>query len=353
MTSQTTPENPQRPTTASSPASTAVPGLAAPVAGAHQSTDQMATEEPFTTTGAQDRPAVIAGPDETAVAVADAADAQAGSTEHFTVSYDAALGPVGPAAGAPVLATVERDYLLLADMFGDLTPAGLPFAVTLTTQTGAAHASCTATALSVGATGSTDFTRSLIVAEADEVFMASRGWDCGASTGEGLSRVLANDLYPGAEPPNWLPAAWLDGSRQDWVTTTNPTDQNSASTGCSVLFLNWLHFGLGYPWREITAAGAATLTEVYSTLTGADDAWARFSADIAARFPAGTPAPTGWQNPYPTGWLFFYDQTHGAGAVTHRTAQNSLHTDWSLNPGAPSDIVDSPGSAGLRIDVLL
>ena len=32
------------------------------------------------------------------------------------------------------------------------------------------------------------------------------GWDCGASNGEGLSRVLANDMYPGVEPANFMSA---------------------------------------------------------------------------------------------------------------------------------------------------
>jgi len=38
----------------------------------------------------------------------------------------------------------------------------------------------------------------LAVAEAVEVFEAiqNRGWNCGASNGEGLSRVLAQVLYP-------------------------------------------------------------------------------------------------------------------------------------------------------------
>ena len=38
--------------------------------------------------------------------------------------------------------------------------------------------------------------------------------DCGAGNGEGLSRVLANDIYPGAEPSNFVSSAsWLDAPR--------------------------------------------------------------------------------------------------------------------------------------------
>ena len=63
---------------------------------------------------------------------------------------------------------------------------------------------CLGTAISVGGNtdGGVDFIRSLLVMEIDEVFMANfgRGWNCAASTGEGLSRVIANDLYKGVEP---------------------------------------------------------------------------------------------------------------------------------------------------------
>ena len=47
--------------------------------------------------------------------------------------------------------------------------------------------------------------RSLVIAEEDEVFEANfgHGWDCGASNGEGLSRVLANTMYPGLANPKF------------------------------------------------------------------------------------------------------------------------------------------------------
>lgn len=86
-----------------------------------------------------------------------------------------------------------------------------------------------------------DLVRMLTVAEADEVMMAARGtgWNCGASHGEGLSRVLATERYP-AELNGYASAAnWLDGGRPDWVNNTESTDRDYVSIGCSTLFLNF------------------------------------------------------------------------------------------------------------------
>ncbi len=86
-------------------------------------------------------------------------------------------------------------------------------------------------------------------AEIVEVFSAAQGgdWDCGASNGEGLSRVLATELYP-AELDGYTTAAdWLDGGRPDDVNQTNPTDQDAVSNGCAVLFLNYMRYQEGHP----------------------------------------------------------------------------------------------------------
>jgi len=67
------------------------------------------------------------------------------------------------------------------------------------------------------------------------------GWNCAASNGEGLSRVLANALYPNDTPADFVAAPTrLSSARPDWVSNTENTDQDYTSIGCSVLFLNWL-----------------------------------------------------------------------------------------------------------------
>jgi hypothetical protein len=66
-----------------------------------------------------------------------------------------------------------------------------------------------------------------LIAEEVEVFSAvqNKGWNCGASNGEGLSRVLAESLYPGVLDDYSTAAAWLDTpDRPDWISNNNNTD---------------------------------------------------------------------------------------------------------------------------------
>ncbi|WP_407542905.1 hypothetical protein Q0M94_24830 (plasmid) [Deinococcus radiomollis] len=241
--------------------------------------------------------------------VADiASDTSRGSTTHFQVFYDPALGTDGQTLADAVLATCEADYFRLQGYFNGITPPGLPFQIHLTTDSsGASHASCAGTNISVGARSGSGidvgFTRSLVVAEVDEVFMAAfgQGWNCGASNGEGLSRVLANAMYPSTEPSNFVSAdVWLDAAgRPDFVNQTDGTDRNYTSIGCSVLFLNWLRYQLHFSWNEIVMAGAPTLAETYTKLTGRTDALDHFKIFLQIHYPEGTPSGLTHDNPFP------------------------------------------------------
>jgi hypothetical protein len=119
--------------------------------------------------------------------------------------------------------------------------------------------------------------------------------------------VLANDIVPGVEPAGFLSApVWLDDNsdvdgvyREDWVTKTDPTDVNYFSIGCSVLFLNWMRFQLGYSWDKIIAAGGATLAATYKNLTGRNDGWTAFKALIDKTYPPGKPSGLKTDNPFP------------------------------------------------------
>jgi hypothetical protein len=230
----------------------------------------------------------------------------AGKTAHFDVSYLSGLGQQGADLAQAILQTCEQDYTTLQQAFGGLTPHRLPFVVQITADnTGASHSSCLGTDISIGgkSSGNVDFIRSLLVAEIDEVFMANFGhdWDCGASTGEGLSRVLANDIYKGAEPANFISSNdWLNlKSRHNFVDQTDPTDTNCKSIGCSVLFLNWVRFQLKYSWTQIIAAGGTTLADAYKNLTGKGTAWRDFEAFIGAHFPVGKKWGLTTDNPFP------------------------------------------------------
>jgi hypothetical protein len=231
---------------------------------------------------------------------------QAGKTTNFDVSYLTTLGQQGATLAQAILQNCERDYATLQQVFGGLTPQSLPFVVQITSDsTGASHSSCLGTDIAVGGKsgGTVDFTRSLLVAEADEVFMANfgHGWDCGASNGEGLSRVLANDIYQGAEPADFISSnVWLNlNPRPNFVDHTEPTDTNYNSIGCSVLFLNWLRFQLNHPWAAIVAAGSATLASTYKNLTGKITGWKDFQGVINTHFPVGQQYNLGTDNPFP------------------------------------------------------
>ena len=240
-------------------------------------------------------------------AVSDAADTSAGSTTHFSVSYAPSLGASGLTIANAILATCESDYNALRAWF-NVTPSGLPFQIDVVPGSGgASHAGCAATGLSIQANSGPGvdlpFLRSLVVAEEDEVFMGTspRSWNCGYSNGEGLSRVLANTLYPGAEPSNFVSSpTWLNTNpRPDFVNTTDPTDRNYTSIGCAVLFLYWMRYQLGFTWNQICQADGATLAATYTKLTGRSDALPRFEALLSARYPIGKPSGLTTDNPYP------------------------------------------------------
>jgi hypothetical protein len=217
-----------------------------------------------------------------------------GATAHFEVSYLTALGKRGANVAQALLHNCERDYSTLRRIFGGLTPKHLPFVVQVNADRGgASHPSCIATDISIGANsgGSVDFKRSLLVQEIDEVFMANfgRGWHCGNSGGEALSRVLAADIYRGAQAADFVSAnVWLNvKSRPNWVTRSDASDTHYQSIGCSVLFLNWLRFQLHHSWADIVAAGGRTLSTTYLHLTGKRTGWEDFRAFTQAHFPPG------------------------------------------------------------------
>lgn len=230
----------------------------------------------------------------------------AGKTAHFEISYVTSLGTRGAELAQALLDTCERDYDTLQRDFGGATPQRMPFVVQVTADaTGASHSSCLGTDIAVGGNSgaAVDFIRSLLVAEEDEVFMATfgRGWDCGASAGEGLSRVLANDIYAGAEPADFVSSnSWLNlDPRPNFVDHTDPTDTNYESIGCAVLFLNWLRFQLDHPWSDVIAAGGATLAGTYLQLVGKNTGWDDFQAAMAAAFPVGGSYTLTTDNPFP------------------------------------------------------
>jgi hypothetical protein len=230
---------------------------------------------------------------------------KAGHTPHFDVRYDSSLGQKGLTLARAVLSRCEQDLNSLQGWFGGLTPAGLPFVVNIVPGTGgASHATCLATTLTCDSFSGTnsDLVRLLVVAEADEVFMANqnKGWDCGGSNGEGLSRILATELYPAQLNGFASASSWLNANpRPDFVTVTDTTDVNYVSIGCSVLFINYIRHQLGFNLGAIVQAGGATLEDTYKALTGGANGFASFAALLQRHFPVGKPVKLANDNPFP------------------------------------------------------
>jgi hypothetical protein len=228
-----------------------------------------------------------------------------GTTANFNVYYEDGLADTGAALADGVLASCESEYTALQSYFGGITPGGLPFNIFVVAgDFGAYHANCAATEFhcAVFDGSNTDLVRMLVVAEEVEVFEAAQaaGWDCGASHGEGLSRILGAELYPDALNGFASASTWLNSDRPDWINNTEPTDRNYVSIGCAVLFLNYLRYQLNFSWNDIIAAAAPTLAQTYTNLTGKTDGYDQFSALIEANFPAGGgPYNLPNDNPFP------------------------------------------------------
>jgi hypothetical protein len=222
-----------------------------------------------------------------------AAFLEVGATEHFAVACQQNLGYPGTTLARGVLAACERDYAAVRTWFGGIDPPGLPIRVWITRgQFGAFHADCAATDIHVAAFSghNVDLVEMVTMAEVVEVFSAAqrRGWACGMSNGEGLSRVLATELYPAQLDGFTTADAWLASDRPDFVDANDPTDRNPVSIGCATLFLNYLHHQLGFNWTDIVTGARSTLGETHQALTdSASTGWTEFSELLAAHYPPG------------------------------------------------------------------
>jgi hypothetical protein len=147
--------------------------------------------------------------------------------------------------------------------------------------------------------GNATMTNGLVVAELTESFMGAqnKGWDCGGSNGEALSRFLA-ELESGgpagalagfATGPDWDRAG-----RPNWIDATEPTDQDSVSTGCGVVYLYWM-MSQGHTPAQIAQAGCpdGSLASNYQALTGRTSAWNDFLAAVN-RLPHGVDSDDPW-----------------------------------------------------------
>lgn len=211
-----------------------------------------------------------------------------GVTGNITVMYDPVLGTQGKALATNLLNCVAAPYQQMQMIFGikgGVTTVVLaPLSGSNDGSGGAYHYGCdfvTGGVLYLDATFANttqnplDLAIALYIAELSEAFMGSqgKGWGCGSSNGEGLSRYLAENSSPGVMP-SWgiTGPSWAAAGHPDWVTKTDGSDRNYVSTGCAVVYLYWMR-SLGYTISEITQAGGATLADNYKALTGKTTAY--------------------------------------------------------------------------------
>lgn len=120
-----------------------------------------------------------------------------------------------------------------------------------------------------------DLEVALYVAELSEAFMGTqnKGWGCGYSNGEGLSRFLAEEETPWGTLNGFQTAAsWVAAGYPDWVTHTELTDRDDISTGCSIFYIYWMR-SRGYSIAQIVQAAGSTLQANYKALTGSNSAY--------------------------------------------------------------------------------
>jgi len=238
-----------------------------------------------------------------------AAVAEAGSTAHFVVQANSNV-PNAAVLVASVLANCEQDFTTLQGFFGNLAVNNLPFHVTIQTgNNGGGHKGCDNTDITCDAFngGDTNLVSAILVAEVTEVLEANqgRGWDCGKSNGEALSRVLAAALYP-AELNTYQAdfssaKSWLGSNWPNWVDSTDDSDTRYVSIGCGTLFINWMQHQLGFSLNQIIQAAGGTLAQTLKALTGWTDGISQFKALLTLKFTPNTPVALNNDNPFPIG----------------------------------------------------
>jgi hypothetical protein len=273
------------------------------------------------------------------------------TTTHFRFSWDDAAGPDAPTNVAAVAATAEADLSRLAGLFSaaiddDWGPVDVR--VDLPAGSGGRNFGYRGGPLELESVVRTrelsgladDEVRMIFVAELAEILMDyqdSRGgglWQRLDSTGEGLSRVMANELhhdgflrFTARTTEAWI----IDGT--DYVDSTYPSDVYAPAFACAFLFLYYLHIQLGYSWQTIIATHGVTLQDKYAELGGIGSGFEAMTALLADFFEAVDDTPDPPDNPFP----LYADARHGVmlSAVDETNLDNS--------PASSGQVTISPG----------
>ena len=269
----------------------------------------------------------------------------AGSTTHYTVSYDDSLSKAdGLDRAKALLAICEQDYTMMASWFTGLSiPYATPVAVNIVPGGYAGAGWGPPISLRPGNGSGLDVVRYLLVAEVVEMLMLAqnKGWFASdgsneGAAGEGLSRFLSTEFLHqsglGAAMPGFDTAGlWLNSDRKDYVNNIDEHDHApDEKSGCATLFIYYLSYQLGYNVQRIIQAAAPTLAGVYKNLTSdTADPFPRFKQLLDAAFPrTGTdgqpivsvvPGPNP-DNPFPLN-------------APNLEVPMSVRVYWRMNPG--------------------
>jgi hypothetical protein len=211
-----------------------------------------------------------------------------------TVFVDPTLGAPGLQNAQDLVNDADRVVQANDDIFGTTDGSVSVIVFALDGQTdgtgGADHMGCDFTSGSAievcAAFGNSARVSALFEAELSENCMG--GDLCGTSTGEGLSRWCAAVIGDNALSDFTTAPTWFQDGMQNFVDTTDPSDTNPDSTGCTMAFMSWL-MSQGYALKDIAQdmvqlGDAGTLAQLYAQLTEdtASKAWPTFSAAVRA-----------------------------------------------------------------------
>ena len=197
-----------------------------------------------------------------------------------TVYVDPTLGEPGRQNAQDLLADADRVVQANDHFFGTTSGSVNVIIFALNGPTdgtgGADHASCDYVAgnnLEVDAAfGNSARVSGLFEAELSECNMG--GNLCGVSTGEALSRWCAASVSNNALGDFATAPTWFNDNMPDFVSQTDPTDQNAVSTGCGMAFISWLlsqNFTLATIAQGLVPLGAnGTFAQLYGNLTNND-----------------------------------------------------------------------------------
>lgn len=236
-------------------------------------------------------------------------------TTHFQIEVDANLGTSGFTVAMALSQICESDYQRCVSWFGGTqvpyrSPDTPGYIRVLVTTLNGGWNNGSGGFIKVNGYPDVESVGLAFVMELSEMFMDVQniGWDPSNSKGEALSRLFGEEAHPTAPAAGlfFTAQSWLgtdadpagSANRHDWVTANEATDTNFISTGCAILFLNYLRWQLGYSLEKIIATKGATLETVFQALTGGSGGFGPFSALLNRFFPIGTRPAVG-DNPFP------------------------------------------------------